>query len=102
MLDILNIIMMVIGYAFSAVVGLVFLIYFLIINIDDSAHRYFAWLPRYVLIWEKDYQEGKFIWLRYYQRTSKNPKYYSLDGSQAPKGIDYVVSSSRVGHGIFG
>lgn len=95
MLDILNTIMMVIGYALSAIVGLFSLVYFLITNIDDSNHRYFAWLPRYVLIWGKDYKEGKFIWLRYYQKTSKNSEYYALDGSQAPKGIDYVVSRSR-------
>jgi hypothetical protein len=95
MIDTLNMLMMIVGYIFSSLVGLFLLFLFLLENIDSSGRRYFAWLPKYVLIWEQDYKKGKFIWLRYYQKTARNPEYYALDGSQAPRGINYVTSSRR-------
>lgn len=93
MLDFLNIIMMIIGYTLSFLLLVIFIVFFLIKNVD--CNRHFAWFPKYVLIWNKNYKESKFIWLRYYSKTSKKPEYLGLDGSQAPMNMNYVVSHRR-------
>jgi|GEM_PF-4197350 len=97
MLEVLNTLMMIIGYLVSILIILVSTLVFLIENIDINPRAHFAWLPRYVYRWDQDYKKGTFIWLRRYYKTSSSYEYYGLDGGRPPKGIEYVTSYWRKG-----
>lgn len=94
MLEILNTLMMCVGYVVTVVAILVSLL-FIETPKESNADTRFAWLPTYVAIWNKNYNEHKFVWLRYYFVTSAEPEYIGLDGSTAPKSLSYVVSAER-------
>lgn len=93
MFEILNTIMMIVGYVVSILAVLIALLF--IESPKSDAETHFAWLPTYVAIWNKNYTKHKFVWLRYYFRTSSDPKYFGLDGSQAPKSLNYIIRSER-------
>lgn len=62
----------------------------------DNGHNRFAWLPKYVYIWDKSYEEKCFIWLRRYTEVERDPQFYSLnqcvDEILVHKGFKYVIS----------